>query len=1317
MRQRISHCLTDEVLVELLEDRLSDEELAHVHRHAAGCDACRALLATFTPGIERGIERAGEEATKDCEPAVTSREPELVWTPPGVFDEFRLEGELGRGGMGVVYLAHDTSLDRRVAVKFMASSQPDPRGRERFAIEARALARLQHTNIVNVFSVGEVSGHPYIVSEYVVGESLAELPLPVPWRRVLAVGIGLARGLAAAHRQGVLHRDLKPSNALVTREGVVKLLDFGLAERFEVGAAEASTSRPIGGTLPYMAPELLAGAPASPRSDLYALGLILHELCTGEVPRRASLRPQEALARAGLVPGIEPDFAAIITRCLAANPLERFASAEALLEALERLERLSAPEPLAAGNPYRGLAPFEAEHRSLFFGRDADIRAVLERLRSRSLVLVAGDSGTGKSSLCRAGVLPRVAAGALDEGREWTPLTLWPGHRPLEALAAALAPLLGRKEAELVTALADRPAWLGQALREAHSGGRGLLLFIDQLEELLTLSEPGQAEHFARLLGEFALPSAGVHVLLAVRGDFLTRLCALPGLGDVAERALYILRPLSPEGVREAIVGPARSRGVVFESGELLQTLAASTANGVGSLPLLQFALAELWERRNPEQGGRITREALEEMGGVAGALSRHADGVLARLSPLEHAAARRLLLQLVTEEGTRIERGEDELAEASDGASRAALRALVEGRLLHTRTVSGQPRWEIAHESLIESWGTLRDWLDDDIGHRVVRKRLEAASAEWERLMRARDALWGQRQLDEARLLEPSTLGSRERAFLLASQRTVTRKRWRRWLAVLGFALAVCASYGGLRLHAYLEDARFVATEHGLAREALAAGRDLAQRARVRREQALLLFDGRAPPSVGLQTLSGPDGPRRAAERQWTQALALREQADAAYTRASRNLERALDRERHHVGTRRLIAELAYERALLAERFHQSREHAEWVRRLEQEVDSARVGTEWLQRLVAPADLEIITTPPGAHVELERYTQAEGTFRREPVAEARSLGPTPIARLRLPEGSYMLHVTQPGRVPVDLPLLLSHGARETVRLTLPTAVPEGYVYIPPGCFLQGSAEPEAVRRFSFGAPIHRFCLNEGYLIGQHEVTFGDWLTYLDDLPPDAPARRILEQPRFGDGGAVTLRQHPGTGWMLTFYRSREEFSTAKVGEAFVYAGRTRRNTADWRRFPLSGVSAQDLEGYFYWLDRTKRLPGARLCGQHEWEYAARGADGRRYPHGDQLQPDDANIDATYDRVPTAFGPDMAGSHPASESPFGLHDMAGNAYELTRSVTPEFGRVVLRGGSWYYDSFAAASADLSPGDPTARDARIGVRVCASFSPR
>ena len=236
--------------------------------------------------------------------------------------------------------------------------------------------------------------------------------------------------------------------------------------------------------------------------------------------------------------------------------------------------------------------------------------------------------------------------------------------------------------------------------------------------------------------------------------------------------------------------------------------------------------------------------------------------------------------------------------------------------------------------------------------------------------------------------------------------------------------------------------------------------------------------------------------------------------------------------------------------------------------------------------------------------------------------------------------------------------------------------------------------------------------MDQGYLIGRTEVTFGDWLAYLDSLPEDAPARRLLEHPRHGATGAVALHRRPGEGWRFSFFRAGVPVFTAGLGEPFRYPGRTRRSTADWRRFPLSGVSAQDLEGYLSWLHRTRRLPGARLCREDEWERAARGADGRAYPHGDQLAQDDINIDETYEREPLGFGPDEVGAHPASLSPFGLADMAGNVNEMTLPMTGELGSLVQRGGSWYFNSASALAANRASGEPTQRGAELGVRLCA-----
>src|SRR3954453_10311221 len=151
-----------------------------------------------------------------------------AWSPPQEFDEFRLGRSLGGGAMGQVYLAHDTLLDRPVAVKFMYAAA-DPAGGARGLDEARAIARLQHPNVVAIFRVAEVAGHPYLVSEYVQGQALHELSRPMPWRTVLGIAIDLARGLAAAHRRGVLPRDVKPANAILADDGRAKLLDFGLA--------------------------------------------------------------------------------------------------------------------------------------------------------------------------------------------------------------------------------------------------------------------------------------------------------------------------------------------------------------------------------------------------------------------------------------------------------------------------------------------------------------------------------------------------------------------------------------------------------------------------------------------------------------------------------------------------------------------------------------------------------------------------------------------------------------------------------------------------------------------------------------------------------------------------------------------------------------------------------------------------------------------------------------------------------------------------------------------------------------------------------
>ncbi|MCY1017152.1 protein kinase domain-containing protein [Pyxidicoccus sp. MSG2] len=1279
---------------------------------------------------------------------MTARAPTSTWQPPTDFEEYHLLEPLGRGAMGEVFLARDTLLDRLVAVKFIAGLAPQEGQRERFRNEARAIARVQHPNVVGIYRVGEVLRRPYLVSEFVRGQSLDRLTLPLPWTRVLTLGIGLARGLAAAHRRGVVHRDLKPANAMLAEDGEIKLLDFGVAKLVDAAAGlseppgapdvesplrlpdsgdrDASTADlvrtgtpppPAGappmppavaartglvGTPSYIAPETWRGAAASPRGDVYSFGVMLYELCTGTPPYRAdsvqALReavlqgPYRPLAQ--VAPQVDPAFAAIIDRCLSREPSARFASGDALREALEALRESTGDAAPSNEPPYPGLHPFSARNRATFSGRAADIRALLDRLRAEPLVLVAGDSGVGKSSLCRAGVLPRVAEGALGPGT-WTTCELLPGRHPLAALAAALAPLTGGDESALLSELREAPAELGRRVR-AGSDTRGVLVLVDQLEELLTLAPHEDAERFAVALESLTAGGPKLRVLATARGDFLARLASLPGLGEVLSGGgLYLLQRPTPEGLREAVVAPARGQGFTFESEELVETL-VKAGGGDGGLPLLQFALAELWERRERERHV-IPAAALRALGGVDGALARHADGVLSTLLPVERGAARRLLLRLVTAEGTRERRTRAELlgdAGREERPARAALEALVRGRLVVAREAAGEEAgagtYALAHEALLVRWDTLRGWLAGDVEQRVLHQRLERARAEWQRLGRAEDLLWRGPQLAEAARLPTEALGDAERAFLRESRRQGIRRRIARVAAVLSLPLVAAAVYGGLQLQELRARERDIAQSVAVAERAMALAHAEQTRAETLRRQAFAAYD---------------TGRKQEGEATWADALASLGTVERAHGEASTALDTALRRDFGHADVRRRFAAVLFERIELAEHLRRPALHAELLQRLASVDDTGEVQ----RRLQAPARLDLETTPTGATVRVERVLQEGG---RQRWSHPEPLGTTPLRGAPLPPGSYRLTFHLPGRPPVLYPVLLEREEHHAARLALPAAVPEGFVYVPPGRFLYGSADEETIRRNLVRAqPLHTLA-TEGYLVGRTEVTHAEYLAFLRTLPPAERAERRPHASNYF--GSIDVAEGADGRWEFRLERPGNSYR-AREGEPVHYRERERRIVQDWLRFPVSGISWEDARAYVAWLDSTGRVRGARLCDEREWERAARGADGRNYPHGDRLEPDDANFDATYGRKSLAFGPDEVGSHPESDSPFGAADFTGNVWEWMRSATsadlPIYG-----GGGFYQDIFTARSLNHGDGEPRLRSPWTGLRLCAPAPP-
>lgn len=1258
------------------------------------------------------------------------------WQPPAEFDGYRLGRVLGRGAMGQVYLAHDTLLDRPVAVKFIASVHADADSRQRFFVEARAIARLQHPNVVTVYRVGEVAGLPYLVSEFVRGEGLDRIPKPVAWQRVLDIGMGLARGLAVAHRRGVLHRDIKPANAILSDDGEVKLLDFGLAKLVDDVSASSPSLRveteangqpsvtgmeatqevsaawvgdrvhdpgltragSIMGTPLYMAPEVWRGEPATFRSDVYSLGALLYYLCAGVPPHRepdaerlrVAVLGSDARSLTEVVPGIDARLAAVVERCLKRDPAARYETGNDVRAALTELTPEARAGLIPEGNPYRGLRAFEAEHRALYFGRDAEIRAILERLSGESFVLIAGDSGVGKSSLCRAGILPRSGEGQFAANRTWSVVTLVPGRHPITSLAAALAPQLEMTEEALSRLIADQPSAVGRELRRRHGQATGIVIFIDQLEELVTLGDRKEVSVFAEVLGWLTTPTPGLRVLASVRGDFLSRVAALPGIGDIT-RSLYFLRPLSPERIREAVVGPALAKGVGFESERLVDDLVESTASAEGGLPLLQFALAQLWEMRDDKRK-MIPASALASLGGVAGALTRHADDVIAQLVPAQRQAVRRILTALVTLKGTRTRRTEAELV-GTDPAARTALDALVRGRLLVAREAPEGSAYEVAHEALLQSWLTLRQWLDEDADSRALEERLRVAVEEWDRLGRSSEALWSARQLADAVKVNPANLDASLQEFLALSQQAVRRRRLVRGAFIVGAPLLVAIIYAGFLVKARADLTHRIDAHVARARASLAKAEETNAAVERLRGKAFAFFDHHEIDK---------------GEEVWGDARRRVREAEPFYRYAGQELEAALMLDASRRDARNLFGDILYRRAVIAEREHQMGACSELLQRLSLYDE----GGERRRRWSASAQLSVRTSAAGAQVVLERYVTDEQQ-RRVPV-KVRDLGATPVASFTVQPGSYRLLITAPGHADTRYPVFLDRGERIDLDIPLvpATSVPPGFVYVPPGTFLFGSGAEDHVRSNIYRTvPLHALPTG-AYLIARHETTFAEWIEFLESLPL-AERKRRTPTVAAGFRGSMRLRSDGGA-WQLMLQPTTRAYQ-ARAGERITYRDRAKRATQDWLRFPVTGISPGDAQAYVAWLQRTGRVRGARLCSEREWTRAARGADEREYPHGDSVEPDDANYDETYGKMPLAFGPDEVGAHPLSSSPFGVDDLAGNVWEWVSSSLG-VNETVVQGGSYYDAKDIITIFNREVTEPTFRDVLIGMRVCADISP-
>jgi WD40 repeat protein/DNA-binding SARP family transcriptional activator/class 3 adenylate cyclase len=611
---------------------------------------------------------------------------------------YRLLERLFDGPRGTVFRAIQPRVERDVVVKiFHEAIALDAGFVRRFEQEAQAAAALEHPHIVPIYDYWREPGRAYIVSRYLRGgtlETLEERGQPLGRDRGVHIIEQVASALAYAHGQRVAHGSLGSSNVLFDGEGNAYLGDFVVG----------------------------IGPPPDPPSDVRELARLAKRLLGDGVPGAI----QQLCERCELgadVPGAD-------------------AFAEAARAAL--LPTATAePQRIDARNPYKGLRPFSEADSGDFFGRAELIQRLVARLREGGpgcrVLAVIGPSGSGKSSVVRAGLVPAIRHGALGDPESFFIAAMTPGARPMEALEAALLRLAVRPVPSLPDVLDSGPRGLLEAVDLVAPADAEVVLVIDQFEEAFNQwgADGGGPERFLESLRVAAVdPKSRLRVVLTLRADFYDRPLTYPRFGELLAARTEAVPPLTADELEQAIRRPAEQVGVTLEPG-LVAEMIAEVAHQPGALPLLQYALTELFERREDD---RLTLDAHREVGGVAGALSARADHIVQVRGLEEQRAIKQVFLRLVTlGEGTpdtrrRVPRSELDGLEVDPAATEGVLEAFGRHRFLtfDRDSATREPTVEIAHEALLTAWGRLRNWIEEAREDLRQERRLSRAAAEW---------------------------------------------------------------------------------------------------------------------------------------------------------------------------------------------------------------------------------------------------------------------------------------------------------------------------------------------------------------------------------------------------------------------------------------------------------------------------------------------------------------------------------------------------------------------------------------------------------
>ncbi|MBL8162493.1 MAG: protein kinase, partial [Anaerolineae bacterium] len=749
---------------------------------------------------------------------------------------YELRQLLGRGGFGAVYRAYQALVDREVAIKVILPEYANhPNFIRRFETEAQTIAKLDYIHIVPLYDYWREPNTACLVMRWLKGGSLQDsIDQQGYWQLNDAARLldQIAGALNVAHRNGIVHRDLKPANILLDEERNAYLADFGIAKNL-IEAPSYSPEDDRYGSPAYISPEQVMGHPVSAQTDIYSLGVVLYMLLTGRTPfldpstttviRRqlSESLPPIQMARPELPHAIN----IIIWRATNKRPEHRYPDAMSLaadfrqlitpgLTPNEMTSKLATPTPrnIAAGpggktlivdvpiqpeNPYKGLKAFQESDAGDFFGRTALVDRLIDRMvanegRFRFLAVV-GPSGSGKSSVVRAGLIPEIRSGILQGSQDWFMVQMTPGSSPVTELANALTRIAIQSANDIERELRLSEEGLLKAVNAVLPvEDTELLLLIDQFEEVFTLAQDEvEKTHFLNLiLKAVSAAESRVRIIVTLRADMYDRPLLYPAFGDLIRERTEIVLPLSTVEMEQAIVGPVDRLGIRYEQG-LVAEIIAEVNQQPGALPLLQYALTELFDKR---EGIIITSKAYESSGGVLGAMARRADELFLSLKPEQQEIARQVFLRLVQigdgNEDTRRRAQRAELNQINDDKRLISdvIDQFNQYRLitLDYERATRAPTVEVAHEALIQRWERLRGWLDASRDELRLYRRLSGTASEWKNSGREPSFLATGTRLAQFEALGNSktlALTDDEKAYLKASiaarQRAASRLRW----------------------------------------------------------------------------------------------------------------------------------------------------------------------------------------------------------------------------------------------------------------------------------------------------------------------------------------------------------------------------------------------------------------------------------------------------------------------------------------------------------------------------------------------------------